>query len=75
MKSSEAVPLFPSFVWKTQLHDEVYQRINTNMHRALQRLTSGMPEVPPAGKWQTDQTLHQLAEFAEFCAIVLSAIW
>jgi uncharacterized protein (TIGR02466 family) len=73
VQSSEAVPLFPTFVWKTQLQEHVYRRINDNMHSALARLTRALPAVPAAGKFQTDQTLHQLAELTQFCDIVLSA--
>lgn len=73
VQSSEVVPLFPSFVWKTQLKEQTFADINASMHSALERLTSTLPAVPQGGKYQTDQTLHRLGEFAQFGEIVLSA--
>lgn len=73
VESSEIAPLFPTFVWKTQLKKPLYERINAAMFRALSRLTAGMPAVAPGGKFQTDQTLHELEEFAEFHEVLLSA--
>ncbi len=73
VESSDVVPLFPTFVWKTQLRREVFQRVNGDMRRALARLTAGMAPVDRGGKYQTDQSLHLLAEFGEFSGIVRSA--
>ena len=73
IESSDVAPLFPTFVWKTQLRREVYERVNRDLRLALSRLTAGMPPVNRGGKYQTGQTLHRLPEFREFSDILLGA--
>lgn len=73
VQSNEVLPLFPSFVWKTQLKEHIFTEINEDMHAVLARLTSSMPALPRGGQYQTDHNLHSLPEFAHFEEIVLSA--
>ena len=73
VERSEAVPLFPSFVWKTQLRREVYERINRDIVRALARMSASMPPLGRGAKNQTEQDLHELPEFAELSDIALGA--
>lgn len=69
--STEAVPLFPSFVWKTQLKQECFEPLNARMLAKLRTLTASNPPLRPGDKYQTAQNLHQQAEFADFAELVL----
>ena len=75
VQSNEVMPLFPSFVWKTQLKEQVFTDINARIQGALDRLTSTQPVLPHGGQYQTDQTLHRLPELTDFNEIVLSAAY
>jgi len=73
VEGTEVIPLFPTFVWKTKLKPDQAARINQHITVKLKQLAADLPELPPGGKWQTDQTLHQLEEFAELSAIIHGA--
>lgn len=73
IEDTEVIPLFPTFVWKTQLKPDQAARINERITGKLKQLTAGLPDLPPGGKWQTDQTLHHLDEFAELTGIIHGA--
>lgn len=65
--SSEVMPLFPTFVWKTQLAPDVTQPMNDRIGRALKAMASE-PERGQA--WQSQHGLHELDEFAELIEYV-----
>ncbi len=73
VEGTEVIPLFPTFVWKTKLKPDQAARINKRITLKLKQLTADLPELPPGGKWQTDQTLHELEEFAELNEIIYGA--
>ena len=59
---SEVMPLFPTFVWKTQLAPDVTQPMNDRIGQVLKALA---PEPEHGQAWQSHQGLHELEEFAE----------
>ena len=71
--STEIVPLFPTLIWKMQLAKDAYEPINENITARLRALAAGTPGLPPGGKLQTDQTLHQLPEFQALAEIIHGA--
>lgn len=73
VEGTEVIPLFPTFVWRTRLKPEQAARINGRIIAKLKQLTADHPELPPGGKWQTDQTLHELEELSELVAIIHGA--
>jgi uncharacterized protein (TIGR02466 family) len=44
------------------------------MHTALRLPTVQLPQVPAGGKFQTDQTLHQLVEFTEIVLFAANGV-
>lgn len=72
VESTEAVPLFPTFVWKTQLKREVFAPLNEGMRRRLGELTQEQPPLRSGEKFQTEQQLHRLPEFSDFAELILA---
>lgn len=70
IEHSEAVPIFPTMVWKTYLKKEVYQPLNERIRAKLDELRKTMPEFTPSRTWQTDQNLHEAEEFSELMSYV-----
>jgi len=73
VESTDTVPLFPTFVYRTQLKEAAFQRINAGIRRKLAELTSAAPPLARGSKWQTEQRLHELPEFAELMSVVEGA--
>ena len=67
---SEVMPLFPTFVWKTQLGRHLQQPINDRIGRALKAMA---PKLEHGQTWQSQHKLHELEEFAEVFEYVLDA--
>ena len=67
---SEVLPLFPTFVWKTQLARDPQQPINDRIGRALKAMA---PELEYGQAWQSQHGLHELEEFAELFEYVIDA--
>ncbi len=59
---SEVIPLFPTFVWKTQAPPDVTQQMHERIEPAL---TAMVPELELGQAWQSPHGLHALEEFAE----------
>lgn len=70
VEASEIVPLFPTYVWCTQLKQQDYEVINEKIKNKLTELTAGNPKLKPGEKWQTEQELHTLKEFKELTAFI-----
>ena len=70
MTASEVLPLFPTFVWKTQLPPHVWQPLN---HRINQVLKGLAPELKQGQAWQSGHKLHESAEFRDLLAYVNDA--
>jgi uncharacterized protein (TIGR02466 family) len=66
--------LFPTCVWVYDLKPEVHEPMNRRLLATLDALTDPKPVLPPGRNWQTEQTLHEVPEFAELMEIgVLAA--
>ena len=72
IESTDAVPLFPTFVWKTQVARAAFKPMNARMRERLSTLTASQAPLAPGEKYQTEQNLHQLPEFAQFAELVLA---
>jgi len=59
----EILPLFPTFVWKTELAPHVWEPLNDRIGRVLTALA---PELKHGEAWQSHHGLHELAEFSGF---------
>ena len=66
-------PLFPTHVWVMDLAPELYEPLNRQVLKDLNELTRPRPQLPPGRNWQTEQTMHELEEFAELMAVFRAA--
>lgn len=64
-RNSDVLRMFPSFVWKAELGPEVYEPINDSILRKLGEIGAPLADLKPGESWQSDQGLHELAEFRE----------
>jgi uncharacterized protein (TIGR02466 family) len=72
--NTEAVPLFPTFVWKTELKPEAYGPMNETIKAKLREATASLPTLSAGKKWQTNQELHELQEFRELTSYVNASV-
>lgn len=72
VEGQEVLPLFPTWLWKTQLKPEHYERMNGDIKKSLDRLFAGKPKPMPGQHIQTEQKLHRLEEFKEFTHLIRS---
>lgn len=70
IEAADVLRMFPTFVWKAELEPDVHQRINASIVGKLDRMRRGLPALAPGQAWQSDQALHELAEFHELVSCV-----
>ncbi|MDX1513943.1 MAG: TIGR02466 family protein, partial [Gammaproteobacteria bacterium] len=46
------------------------KRLNQELMRSIDEITSPRPVIAPGASWQTDQSLHRLSEFSAFVEII-----
>jgi len=63
LEKTEVIPLFPSFLWQTELKTDVYRALNKKVREALVELMADKPPLAPGAMFQTEQSLHQREEF------------
>jgi len=63
-------PFFPTNIWVVDLKPAVHEPLNARLLDALDRLIGDAPQSTPGQGWQTDQVLHELAEFRELIDII-----
>jgi len=73
VESSEALALFPTFVWKYALKKSVYRPLNERILSALDTMRPHGSKLPATGVWQTEQRLHEHPAFAELVEYVRTA--
>lgn len=74
VEKTEIVPLFPTYVWCTQLKREDYQPINEKIKVKLTELMADKPRLQPGEKRQTEQELHTLDEFQDLNAFIYASV-
>lgn len=72
VESTDAVPLFPTFVWKTQFTRPCYEPMNARMLTRLRSLTADRPPLSPGEKYQTEQNLYLQPEFQDLADLALA---
>ena len=70
IEASDVIPMFPTFVWKVSLRSELRDAMDSTMLAALARMRRDLPALEPGQGWQSEQTLHQRAEFLELVSCV-----
>ena len=70
---TDAVPLFPTYLWMHQLSAADTARVNGNIKRSLTNIRTSIDGEIPRQGWQTEQDLHTLPEFQELNQYILGA--
>ena len=71
--NSDAMALFPTFVWKYQLKPEAFVPMNERLIGVLDELRPVKESVPKGKLWQTAPDLHLNEGFAELIGYVSAA--
>lgn len=72
--TSQLISMFPTFVWQTALKQEVYQPIDASIIKKLDEMRRSAADNRPGLGWQSDQSLHELAEFQGLVACIFAAV-
>lgn len=67
---SDVIPMFPTLVWKVELHTQLIEAINAKAFAALSHMRRDLPPLAPGAGWQSTQMLHELDDFQELVACV-----
>lgn len=70
---TNALTLFPTFLWQHRLDDATRERVNGAIRAKLSELVEKNASTSAEKVMQTVQDLHTLPEFAEFASLVLTA--
>lgn len=70
---SHPLRLFPTFLWRAELADDVRLRMNTGLMVTLAELRRSLPPLGPGEAWQSRQDHHGRDGFAELVACVDAA--
>jgi hypothetical protein len=62
---SHPLRLFPTFVWRVELADNVRARVNASVLKAVEELRTSLPPLKRGEGWQSRQNLHRRAPFSE----------
>jgi uncharacterized protein (TIGR02466 family) len=72
-EQTQALTLFPTFVWAHDLPAAAAQELNRHLEQAILKLIEPRPKLLPGQTWQTHQDLHRRPEFAELVRLIRSA--
>jgi uncharacterized protein (TIGR02466 family) len=67
---SDVIPMFPTLVWKVELHTQLREAVNAKALAALARMRRDRPPLAPGAGWQSAQTLHELDDFQDLVTCV-----
>lgn len=68
--ASDVIPMFPTLVWKVELHTQLSESINAKALAALSHMRRDQPTLAPGAGWQSTQTLHELDDFQDLVSCV-----
>jgi uncharacterized protein (TIGR02466 family) len=69
-EKTQALTLFPTFVWTHDLPAAQAQALNQHLEAAVLALIEPRPAIPPGGMWQTHQDLHERPEFRPLVQLI-----
>ena len=73
IESSDALPVFPTLVWKLQLKPERRAAMDAKILAVLGQMRRQAAPLAPGEGWQSGRELHRREEFREFVECVESA--
>ncbi|MBL4740630.1 MAG: 2OG-Fe(II) oxygenase family protein [Sneathiella sp.] len=71
---SDVLRIFPTFVWKAQLQQEIHQDMNETIRGTLDKIKHSVAETASGQPWQSDQALHTMDEFSNLVYCLETAI-
>ena len=74
LEEADILRMFPSFVWKTQLKEEIIRRISQDVVSTLELLRQAKPGAESSLSWQSDHDLHQLERFGQLISSIHEAV-
>ena len=66
--------MFPSFVWKTQLKEDIIKRISQDVISTLDLLRQAKPGLESSLNWQSDYDLYQSERFGQLISSIHEAV-
>jgi uncharacterized protein (TIGR02466 family) len=69
-EASDVIPMFPTLVWKVELHAQLRETIDSKAFAALSLMRRDLPPLTSGKGWQSIQTLHTLDDFQDLVACV-----
>ena len=73
-EEEDILRMFPSFVWKTQLKEEIIKRVSQNVVSTLELLRQAKPGLESSLSWQSDHDLHQSERFGQLISSIHEAV-
>jgi uncharacterized protein (TIGR02466 family) len=65
IEGSDILSIFPTFVWKIQSTPEFYEKVNTKILKALNRMNPDLANISLGDSWQSNLQLHKHEEFID----------
>jgi uncharacterized protein (TIGR02466 family) len=73
IETSDVMPMFPTLLWKIVIKPELRDSIEATALAALGTMRRDTAGLEPGRGWQSEQTLHQRAEFAQLVTCIQAA--
>jgi uncharacterized protein (TIGR02466 family) len=73
-EEADVIRMFPSFVWKTQLKEEIIKRVSQDVVSTLELLRQAKPGLESSLSWQSDHDLHQSECFGQLISSIHEAV-
>ena len=73
-EEADVIRMFPSFVWKTQLKEEIIKRVSQDVVSALELLRQAKPGLESSLSWQSDHDLYQSERFGQLRSSIQEAV-
>jgi uncharacterized protein (TIGR02466 family) len=70
IQRSAVLQLFPTLLWRAELHSEVRERIQRGVLAELEASGAPLRDPGPGRSWQSSQTLHRLDALAELVSAI-----
>src|SRR5213593_1834928 len=73
IEGSEVLALFPTFVWKVQLDEQLHRDIDARILKVLETEEDPLPDLAPGQSWQSVQSLHEREELGDLVGCIRHA--
>ena len=74
IETSDVIPMFPTLVWKIHVRPTLRDAMAAQVLPALAAMRAEAPPLEPGRGWQSEQALHERAEFRDLANCVGDAM-